>query len=201
MTALQHGSIPATPLAAVTFLELEVTNRCQLSCGHCYAESGPTGEHRAMTTADWETLIAAAPAAGIRKVQFIGGEPTNRPGFPRLLSHAINVGLHVEVFSNLFHISGEVWRLLATPGVALATSYYSDDPDQHDRVTGRPGSHARTRANIVEAIQRGIPIRAGIIDLGDGQRVQEARAELEALGVAQIRVDRMRGVGRGVRTG
>ncbi|MEU8378271.1 radical SAM protein [Streptosporangium sp. NPDC048865] len=198
MTAPQHEPTPVpTPLAAVTFLELEITNRCPLKCEHCYAESGPAGEHGAMTLADWEALITAAPAAGVRRVQFIGGEPTSRPGFPRLLSHAVNAGLRVEVFSNLFTVADDVWSLLATPGVTLATSYYSDDPGQHDRVTGRQGSHTRTRANIAEAIQRGIPIRAGIIDLGDGQRVIEARADLEALGVTQIRVDRVRGVGRG----
>jgi MoaA/NifB/PqqE/SkfB family radical SAM enzyme len=47
--------------------------------------------------------------------------------------------------------------------VSLATSYYSDDPAEHDKVTGRVGSHARTLADITEAVRRGIPIRADII--------------------------------------
>lgn len=38
---------------------------------------------------------------------------------------------------------------------------YSDDPAQHVRVTGRIGSHARTRANTVEALRRSISLRAG----------------------------------------
>lgn len=79
----------------------------------------------------------------------------------------------------------------------LATSYYSDDPEQHGRVTGLTGSHARIRANIQRAVEQGIPLRAGIIDTFDGQRVEEARAELTAMGVTQIHVDRQRGVGRG----
>lgn len=188
---------PLTP-ASVEFLELELTNRCQLVCAHCYARSGPTESHGTMSTADWQQLISSAPAAGIRKIQFIGGEPTVHPGFAHLLTHAISNGLQVEVFSNLLHILPPLWQVFSQPGVELATSYYSDDSAEHDRLTRRAGSHARTQAAIIEALDRGIPLRVGIIDLGDGQRTEQARAELERLGVTRIRVDRVRGVGRGV---
>ncbi|MEU4703328.1 radical SAM/SPASM domain-containing protein [Nonomuraea dietziae] len=198
MTAELLPAPATTPaLAPVEFLELDLTNRCQLTCGHCYAKSGPTEGHGSMATADWERLLDSAPMAGIRRVQFIGGEPTLHPDFVRLLNRALGNGLKVEVFSNFLHITPRLWELFSQPGVGLATSYYSDDPAEHDRVTGRAGSHARTRAAIVEALARKLPLRVGIIDLGDGQRAEQARAELEALGVAHIRVDRVRGVGRG----
>ncbi|MFI6712983.1 radical SAM protein [Nonomuraea sp. NPDC050478] len=182
--------------APVRFLELELTNRCQLSCTHCYALSAPTDGHGEMTLPDWKRLLDDAPAAGVSHVQLIGGEPTLQPDFALLLTHALDRGLKVEVFSNLLHITEPLWDLLTRPGVELATSYYSDTPIQHDRITGRLGSHRRTRAAISEALRRGIPLRAGIIDLGDGQRVEQARTELERLGVTRVRVDRMRGVGR-----
>nr|WP_052477703.1 SPASM domain-containing protein [Kibdelosporangium sp. MJ126-NF4]CEL13389.1 Radical SAM [Kibdelosporangium sp. MJ126-NF4]CTQ99078.1 Radical SAM [Kibdelosporangium sp. MJ126-NF4] len=60
-------------------------------------------------------------------------------------------------------------------------------------------SHARTKANIVEALRRGIPLRAGVIDLGDGQRAQQAQDELVDLGVPAVGYDRLRQVGRDVR--
>lgn len=187
---------PSRTQAPVRFLELELTNRCQLRCTHCYARSAPTEGHGAMTLQDWNRLLDDAPAAGISHVQLIGGEPTLHPGFALMLTHALDSGLKVEVFSNLLHITGPLWDLLTHPGVGLATSYYSDAPAQHDKITGRPGSHRRTLAAIGEALRRGIPLRAGIIDLGDGQRVEQARTELERLGVTRIRVDRMRRVGR-----
>ncbi len=58
----------------------------------------------------------------------------------------------------------------------------------------------RTRANLAEAVRRGIPLRVGIIGVRDGQRVSQARAELEALGVTDIGLDNLRQVGRGTRT-
>ncbi|GAA0835744.1 radical SAM protein [Streptosporangium amethystogenes subsp. fukuiense] len=188
-------------LAPVHFLELEITGRCQLRCGHCYADSGPTGSHGTMTTGDWEDLLACAPAAGIATVQFIGGEPTRHPDFERLLTHALAQALKVQVFSNLYRVTDRLWDLLDHPGVTLATSYYSDDPGEHDRITGRGGSHARTLANIRQAVRRGIPLKVAIVRLSDGQRAEQAYAQMQALGVHRLGpIDRMRGVGRGAAT-
>ena len=62
-----------------------------------------------------------------------------------------------------------MWELFGRPGVSLATSYYSLHPGKHDEVTGRAGSHARNRANLIEALRRGAPVRVGIIEVVDGQ--------------------------------
>jgi MoaA/NifB/PqqE/SkfB family radical SAM enzyme len=84
--------------------------------------------------------------------------------------------------------------------VGLATSYYASDVSTHESITAGPaGSHRWTRGNVVEALNRSIPIRVGIIEVEDGQGIEQARAELAALGVEDIRVDRLRQVGRGVR--
>ncbi len=149
-----------------------------------------------MTGADWRSVITQAAALGITKVQFIGGEPTLHPGFPALLTSAVDAGLAAEVYSNLTHVKDSWWTLLACPNVSLATSYYSDDPGEHDAITGRPGSHARTRANITRAITRGIPLRAAVIDVTEGQRISQAAADLALLGVTDIRTGRLRGLGR-----
>ena len=98
------------------------------------------------------------------------------------------------------HVTGEMWEAFSRFGVSLATSYYSDDPAQHAAITGRP-SHDRTRSNIAEALRRGIPLRVGVIDLGDGQHAEAARTDLIDLGVPAIGYDRLRQVGRGVRDG
>jgi MoaA/NifB/PqqE/SkfB family radical SAM enzyme len=149
-----------------------------------------------MTGAGWRSVITQAADLGVRMVQFIGGEPTLHPDFPALLAHAIDTGLAAEVYSNLTHVKDSWWDLLTCPKVSLATSYYSDDPAEHDAITGRPGSHARTLASIRQAIARGVPLRAGIVEVRDGQRTAQARAELQALGVRRIRTDRLRRLGR-----
>lgn len=184
----------------LSFVWLEITGKCQLACNHCYADSGPAGTDGPMLVEDWVNVIDQAVGLGTKMVQFIGGEPTLHRGLPHLVGHALDRGLQVEVFSNLVHVAPEMWDVLAQPGVQLATSYYADSAEQHEAITKGRGSYARTRANIVEALRRSIPLRVGVIDVVDGQRVDQARAELATLGVVgEVRVDHLRQVGRGVR--
>ncbi|MFF1810728.1 radical SAM protein [Streptomyces sp. NPDC058251] len=187
-----------TRQAVPEFLELEITGKCQLTCPSlCYAKAGPTEEHGSMTADDWKRLISEAAEIGVKKVQFIGGEPTMHPDFAALVHRALALGLHVQVYSNLYRVKLAHWELFEHPRVSLATSYYSDVAEEHERVTGRKGSHAATRANIVQAISRGIPLQVGIVETLEGQRTSEAREELLSLGVRTVHTDRVRSVGRG----
>lgn len=181
---------------ATTFAWLEITGKCQLECTHCYADSGPAGTHGQMQREDWERVIDELAEAGVTMVQFIGGEPMLHPDLGALIDRATTRGLQVEVYSNLVHVPASIWPLLERPGVSLATSYYSDDPAEHNAVTGR-NSHARTHANIEEAIRRGIQVRGGVVEMKAGQRAGQAAVELGMLGVGKVRVDQNRGVGRG----
>lgn len=182
------------------FVWLEITGKCQLACTHCYAESGPTGGHGTMTVDDWHGVIDQAADLGTGMVQFIGGEPTLHRDLPDLIEYALTEGIEVEVFSNLVAVSDPLWRAFNRDGVRLACSYYSDDAEQHQAITGR-NSHARTKANIAEAVNRSIPLRVGVVGLSDDQRTEAAHAELAELGVTDIGHDHLRGVGRGVRGG
>jgi MoaA/NifB/PqqE/SkfB family radical SAM enzyme len=173
----------------------ELTGKCQLECVHCYAHSGPAGSHGTMTAADWMSLTDQAKALGAGIVQFIGGEPTMHPQFAAILRHALESGIEAEVYTNLVHVTDEVWDLLTMPGASLAFSYYSAHSAQHNAVTLR-NSHAATRRNAERAVALGIPIRAGVIDVGAGQ-VANAREDLAALGITRIGVDRIRAIGRG----
>ncbi|WP_243658865.1 radical SAM/SPASM domain-containing protein [Tamaricihabitans halophyticus] len=183
----------------MSFLWLEITGRCSHRCVHCYADSSPGGSHGTMTVSDWRRVIDDAAALGVEMVQFIGGEPTMHPGLAALVDHALGRGLAVEVFSHLAHVTTELWEVFSRPGVSLATSYYSDDASEHEAITQRRGSYADTKANIAEALRRSIPLRAGVIDLSDAQRTEQAQNELVNLGVPSIGYDRLRQVGRGVR--
>jgi MoaA/NifB/PqqE/SkfB family radical SAM enzyme len=187
-----------TATAALEFLALELTTQCQLECDMCYIDAGPSGTHGTMNSTDWVRILDEAADMGVRTVQFIGGEPTLHPALPELIRHALSRALAVEVFTNLVHVSDELWQLFAQPAVSLATSYFSDDPDQHNAITRRP-SHARTKANITKALKLGIQLRAGVIDLGDGQRAEQGQAELVDLGVPKVGYDRQRHLGRASR--
>ncbi len=173
-----------TPL---NLIWLEITGRCQLECVHCYAASGPKASPGTMTERDWCRVIDQAATLGVGTVQLIGGEPTPHPGLPALVERALAGGMAVEVYSNLVGIAPRLWEVLERPGVRLATSYYSPRPPEHEAITGRRGSHQRTLRNLREALRRGIPVRAGVVEVLPGQDVAGAVAELRGLGVAEVR--------------
>lgn len=181
-------------------VELELTQACQLSCMHCLTQSHPGAGHGAMTLENWQDAIRQAAAAGTTTIQLIGGEPTVSPHWRALVDYILTrfPDLRIQVYSNLYSVNELHWSIFSNPRIALATSYYSDDADQHDRVTGKTGSHARTRANIVEALRRRIPLQIGIVEIFPGQRTKEAEAEMISLGVPPhlAKADRMRKVGR-----
>jgi sulfatase maturation enzyme AslB (radical SAM superfamily) len=187
-TSVANVRVPAT-------LSLELTGKCQLDCLHCYADSGPKGTHGVMAAADWIRVMTHAAALGVRRVQFIGGEPLLYPHVKELLETAFHLGLAVEVFSNLVRVPQDLWPLLERPGVVLATSWYSDDPAEHFEITRR-NTYAQTLANITRARARGITVRASLTRVLEHQRIAEARGQLAALGVSDLRVDHVRAIGR-----
>lgn len=179
----------------IRMLQLEVTGNCQLACTHCFARSGPDVPHGEMTLDDWTDVIDQAAQLGIPRVQFIGGEPTMRPGFPDLVNAAVVHGLQVEVYSNLVRVAPAVWDVLRTPGVTIATSWYTDDRDEHETITGRD-TWRQTKANIEQSLAYGIPLRVGMVRLTPTQRVPEGKAVLHELGVEHVGIDDVRGLGR-----
>jgi MoaA/NifB/PqqE/SkfB family radical SAM enzyme len=192
---------PAAAPAVPTFLELEITGLCQLRCTHCYADSGPQGGPGTMTPENWEHVIDQAAAIGMTMVQFIGGEPTLSPALPRLVRYALATGLKAYVYSNLVHVTPELWELFTQPGVSLGTSWYSADENTHASITGSRASHARTAANIAEAVARGIFVRAAIVEVTEDQDTERAAAYLRGLGVTDIRIRPQQNLGRAARDG
>ena len=178
-------------------LWLELTERCNLECSHCYASSSPRKGHGLMIEADWLRIVAEAKDTGCTDLILIGGEPTLHPSFEAIVRRAHALGFSIEVYSNLLSVSARLWRLFQECGVRLATSFYTSDPAAHDQVTQRPGSYSRTLTNIERAIGNSLPLRVGLI-LASEMDDEDATCDLlRSKGVTNIGVDRVRGVGRG----
>lgn len=180
-------------------LWLEISGRCQLSCRHCYAGSGPRGGHGDLSDDEWSAIIDQAAELGFRQVTFIGGEPTLHPGLPALVRRSLRRGMRVVIYSNLLRLSRAIWEVAALSGVRLRTSYYSDVADEHDAITGVPGSHDRTTATIAEATRRGICVDAAVVAVVPGQRLTGAQRRLDDFAVTVSGPYRVRGIGRAAR--
>lgn len=182
------------------FLWLELTNRCNLKCVHCYTESHPhSGGRDVLTADDYEAVMTQAYDLGCRKVQLIGGEPQLNPEFGRLLRRSVELGFEfVEVFSNLTMLDEDTITFSSENGVHFATSVYADEPAVHDAVTTVRGSHGRTVENLRRLVQRGISTRAAVIDVNQDRQAADRTVKfLTDLGVSGSRSSEVREFGRG----
>ena len=186
------GTIPQRvehPTPALDFVWLELTNRCNLQCVHCYAESGPTtGKTDVLTENDYLNLIEQVYELGCRRIQFIGGEPTLNRSLPALIEAAfIGQFEFIEVFTNLTRLPEELFRVFCEFNVAIATSFYSYRPETHDAITTQQGSFERTTRNMQRILNAGLPLRAAIVEMElNKQDIIKTRHFLEEMGVTNI---------------
>jgi len=187
-------------LTGLDFLALELTDKCNLECVHCYADSGPSlPMSQFMQPSDWERVIADGYDLGCRKIQFIGGEPTIYPHLAGLIRYSRSLGYElVEVFTNGTAFTEKIKGTLKSSRVSLAFSVYASDAAVHDSITLRAGSFAATINSIRWALGVGLPVHAAIVEMNQNAAgTERTKAFLSNLGVSDIRVDRARGVGRG----
>lgn len=197
-----HGTLSTQTSGTPTgldFVWLELTNRCNLQCSHCYTESSPTsGDKDVLGEADYLDLIDQLHALGCRKIQFIGGEPTLNRSLPRLIEAAHLRGYEfIEVFTNLTRLSDDLLDTFQRYKVAVATSFYSHRRRTHDTITGQIGSYDRTLRNMRRVIASGLQFRVGVIVIDqDAEEIARTWDFLRELGVEHIGSDHVRKFGR-----
>jgi MoaA/NifB/PqqE/SkfB family radical SAM enzyme len=202
LTALKKVRVQCGCLDGLDFLWLEITRRCNLTCTHCYASSGPDLPlTERMQFADWCRVIEEARSVGCRRLQFIGGEPTIHPDLEPLLEHATRIGFRrCEVFTNATLLRQDLIHTFKRLGVQVHFSFYTFDSAVHDRITGRQGSFERTVEGIRQLVDLRVRLAAGIIQLPQNAgHLKQTQKFLRRLGVDAIENDRVRGVGRGQR--
>lgn len=183
----------------LSFLWLEITEKCNLTCAHCYADSSPFRSlNGSMNHKDWQKIIDEASDLGCREMQFIGGEPTLHPSLMNLIEHASKRSFSlIEVFTNATHLKEEMLGCFRRHNVSVATSFYSEDSKVHDQITQGAGSWHRTVTGIRNVINSGVPIRVGIIEMEQNfGQASGTISFLHSIGVNNIKVDHQRGVGR-----
>lgn len=80
-------------------LHLYLTNKCNLSCPHCYMFSGSPNQEE-LTTSEILTLVKNYAEAGGKRVTFSGGEPSVHKDFDKIVEEVYALGLKVRILTN-----------------------------------------------------------------------------------------------------
>ncbi len=145
------------PPKAVT---LAVTNQCNLSCRHCWPDSGPDPNAPVVPKEQLLGMMTELAALGAEKIVITGGEPLTHPDWVELLAFACaQPGVEeVRLQTNAILITpSQVPPLLALKdrGLIIQTSLEGATPPVHDRVRGT-GSFEQTLKGLGLLVDGGL---------------------------------------------
>jgi radical SAM protein with 4Fe4S-binding SPASM domain len=166
---------------------IEISDRCNEACVHCYQVQGRKGE---MTTAEVERVLDELAAMGVLVLTISGGEATLRRDFLHIVAHARRRGFAVRVFTNGLTMTRKLAQSLAELAVhVVEVSLYSHRAAAHDFVTGVRGSFERTRAGIAHLVAAGVSVhvKTNLMTVNEGE-VEDYVAFVESLG-ATLAID------------
>ena len=135
---------------------IEISDRCNEVCVHCYQVQGQKGE---MTTAQVKAVMDELAELGVLVLTISGGEATLRKDFLELLGHARSRGFAIRLFTNGLTMTRELAQTLADLALhVVEISLYSHRAEVHDFVTGVAGSYERTTAGVRYLVAAGVDV-------------------------------------------
>lgn len=135
---------------------LELTDNCNLACGHCFQR-----ERRSRAFMAPETAFKAlqyADAAGALEVTLTGGEPTLSPDFTLIYERCRAMGFITSVFSNGVRFEAEHWKSFGrlSPHNLEITLYGATDSAYF--AFTRRSAWQSVKHNVDRACALGIPV-------------------------------------------
>ncbi|HUD09451.1 MAG TPA: radical SAM protein [Patescibacteria group bacterium] len=187
------------PRVGLEFMWLELTERCNEKCLHCYASAGNSPKKEELSLTRWEQVLQEGASLGCRQVQFIGGEPLLVKGVFGLAKTAKDLGYNfVEIFTNGVLLTEDKIKKIKDLEMRVAVSLYSIIPEVHDLITKTPGSFRKTFTALEMLRKAQIPTRIGIIAMRQNEStLLETQRKLQEMGFDSTKIDVLRPTGRG----
>lgn len=133
----------------------DITKRCNLRCKHCYVGPSLTSV-RDPDFLDTETslkLVDKLAKDGVKRIQFLGGEPFARPDFLTILERVAGYGISILVSTNGTVLSDRAANLFGTfPKWSVTFSLDGPSAETNDPIRGR-GVFKRTCRGIERLVK------------------------------------------------
>jgi radical SAM protein with 4Fe4S-binding SPASM domain len=130
----------------------DFTHKCNLSCKHCYSNSGATREAE-LTTQEALTVVDQLADAGVTALAFSGGEPLTRKDFFTVAGHAVKRGLYVSVATNGTLLTREMAKKLKEAKIHyVEISIDGATAETHDTFRGVPGAFDKAVAGLKNCV-------------------------------------------------
>jgi radical SAM protein with 4Fe4S-binding SPASM domain len=146
---LQFSS-DATPIVV-----WNTTNRCNLSCQHCYIDAQDKDYAGEFTTAQAKAFIDDLASMKVPVLLFSGGEPLMRHDLYELGVYAAQQGIRPVISTNGTLITPEVATRIHDSGFQYVGVSLDGNREVHDKFRGRKGCFDETIAGIRNSLAAG----------------------------------------------
>ncbi len=163
-------AVRAERAGAPTVVTLQVTDRCNYECAHCYQEHD--AKPAELSTDEIRRILGELAEAGVLFVCFMGGEFFMRRDADELLRMAHELGFAIRLKTTGHHIHDRRADLIASlRPIEVDLSLYGADRHVHEEVTRAPGSWERTMAAARRLVARGVGItlRSPMMEVNAGE--------------------------------
>lgn len=168
-------------------LVVELTNRCNLSCSHCY--DGRHGGRGEIDVALYRRVLAQAKPQGFKSVSFTGGEPTLHREFDAIMSATVEQDYRFGFVTNGWNFSGVFARLASHRAHfdGLTFSLDGATAQTHDHIRGA-GSFRRVMAAMSLCMVSRMPFTINMVVMAHNHHELAEMADLAAkVGVVGLR--------------
>ena len=141
---------------------IELTNRCNLSCGHCFDERhAATGD---LPLEILDKVLREGKSCGIEQVSFTGGEPTIHRRFKEIIERVAEAGYQFSFVSNGVSFPRIYPLLLKYRRWFVGVTFSLDGAreETHDRLRGK-GSYRRVMRAASICVVRELPFTLNMV--------------------------------------
>jgi radical SAM protein with 4Fe4S-binding SPASM domain len=167
---------------APTCVVMQVTDRCNYSCSHCFQAHDNEDE---LTTEEIRNVLQQLADEGVLFLTFMGGEFFMRRDADELLQMAHDMGFALKLKTTGHHIHDKRADFLASVRpLQVDLSVYGSHAELHEKVTLHPGSFQRTIDAAKRLLDRNILVKFNTVvteaNMYDTTYVQELAKEMGA---------------------
>jgi radical SAM protein with 4Fe4S-binding SPASM domain len=179
-------------------LEIEITNRCNLACQHCYSESGPQNPD-SLSRTELLSLIDTIANLGVAHVTISGGEPLIHDAFREVVLRINRYDMAYSVNTNGTLITHELAALfLTTRCQEVNVSLHSIYPEVHDQLVGVKGALSKALDGVQLLIHNNVPVVVNVcVTRGTIAQVVSTIQWCKSAGAKGVRLIRFSPAGRG----
>jgi pyrroloquinoline quinone biosynthesis protein E len=143
-------------------IDLNITNRCNLSCKYCAYNSSST-EKKELSIQKVFEIIDAAADMGVRDLHITGGEPTLHNDLETIIHYANIHKLNQRLITNGLAIDRyalDRFRKLGLENIMFSV----DGPEHiHDKLRGYTGAYKRVMQTIEDAVALDFKVRVNSV--------------------------------------